>query len=402
MRVGILGGGQLAQMLVEAALPLGLRPLVYTQSPGEGAAMIAPAVVEGALTDRSRLEEFLSRVDLVVFESEFVDCDILRESAARLKAKGQEIQFVPSLETLSGLRDKLSQKHIFQNLGLPTARFHAHTPDVSISDWLEKLYEQFENGFVLKWGGMGYDGKGIRIVRSRDGQPAQELIDFCTVAKNRGVSLYAEEKIGFKRELAIVASHSVTGEFTCYPLVLSVQWEGICDRVEGPAVKLGVAQSLEDIAKAYARRIALGQNLFGTFALELFETEEGIILINEMAPRVHNSGHYTQEACASSQFENHWRAVTGEKLGDVTTTPFFGMLNLLGPDGVECLGSGANRPRPPSTAQLHWYDKARIRGRRKVGHFNTVAETAEQLRSQMAEMRVAREEWKGQLNEKGK
>ena len=162
-----------------------------------------------------------------------------------------------------------------------------------------------------------------------------QIMEFCGHAIDRGLSLFAESLVPFKQELAIIGCRSITGEFMSYPLVLSEQRNGICWDVTGPATALGVDPSLAAQAAVFARAVAEAAQIVGCFALEFFETADGKLWVNEMAPRVHNSGHYTQDACATSQFENHWRAVLGLPLGAADARPAFVMGNLLGPEGLE-------------------------------------------------------------------
>jgi phosphoribosylaminoimidazole carboxylase (NCAIR synthetase) len=186
---------------------------------------------------------------------------------------------------------------------------------------------------------------------------------------------------------------SITGEFAHYPLVISEQQGGICKLVTGPATSLGVPKKLEDQAKECVRKIGLDASLVGAYGVEMFETREGEILINEIAPRVHNSGHYTQNACAVSQFENHWRALLGIPLHQPSHTPFFGMLNLLGPPGVNVKAAKTHLPVPGPHSELHWYGKEEIRPGRKLGHFNGIAHSPESLSALLKELKMCEEEW---------
>ena len=238
---------------------------------------------------------------------------------------------------------------------------------------VESAYSRFGGQVVFKWSRMGYDGKGVCLAEDSP-QGRIQAVEFCKSSLKRGVPVYAERKIPFKRELAIIGCRGHRGDFATYPLVLSEQQHGICRQVLGPATQLGASPALESQAREAARKIAESMKLEGSFALELFETSEGSLSINEIAPRVHNSGHYTQDACPASQFENHWRGVLGLPLGETRAAAAFGMLNLLGPEGV-VLSLPRRRtqlPFPPVPAPLvlHWYAKAEVRPWRKVGHLN--------------------------------
>lgn len=367
--VGILGGGQLGCMLADAALALGLEPRIFAEASSPAAHLFADRTLTGAVSDASALRAFFEKVRVVAFENEFLDCDHL----ARV-AQGLPLRFSPGLDAIRRLQDKLEQKNILAELKLPTAEFIAIQPGEDASAAVQNAFERFDGQVVFKWSRMGYDGKGVCLAKDTPSGRTQALA-FCEQSLDRGVAVYAERKIAFRRELAIVGCRSVGGEFDAYPLVLSRQEHGICKLVLGPATALGAPAALEAQARAAAQKLAESMKLEGSFALELFETPEGELAINEIAPRVHNSGHYTQDACATSQFENHWRALMGLPLGDTRTSACFGMLNLLGPEGV-ALKLPERRtelpfPPAPETLKLHWYAKSEVRPWRKVGHLNT-------------------------------
>ncbi|MFO1519505.1 MAG: 5-(carboxyamino)imidazole ribonucleotide synthase [bacterium] len=386
MHVGILGGGQLAQMLAESALRLKLNPLIYTEDERSPASKTGAPVVIGRIEDREELRRFLSQVDTVVFENEFVDCQLLEQAAQDLK-----LLFFPGLSVIRAFQDKFTQKEILQKLNLPTASFISLEDDSPAG--IVKALHQFPQGAVFKWSRMGYDGKGVLVVSEIQAAPMKELQEFCRQAKERKAHVYVEEKVDFQRELAIVAVRSVTGQFSSYPLVLSEQEKGICRRVMGPATALGVTSELEKQAQDYARTLGERMSLVGCFALELFHTRSGDLMVNEIAPRVHNSGHYTQDACSASQFENHWRGVFGEPLGETKTTPVFAMLNLLGPEGVRGKVTPAMIPSRQEGIFLHWYEKEEIRPSRKMGHLNAVGKSPEELNSILGRLEKNHEEW---------
>lgn len=380
--VGILGGGQLGCMLADAALALGLRPLIFAE-PGSPAAELFPLHTRlGRISEADTLRAFLNETPVVVFENEFVDCQALERAAAGLATR-----FAPRLEVIRELQDKLKQKELLTRLGLPTAPFHSIQPDIDsprASQWVDDAYSEFNGEVVFKWSRLGYDGKGVCLAKnSPEGRITAR--EFCLEALGRGIAVYAELKIAFKRELALVVSRSLKvtkDSFISYPLVVSEQERGICKRVLGPAGALGVAPGLETQAKEAARALAEELGLDGTFALELFETDQGALLINEIAPRVHNTGHYSQDACAVSQFENHWRAVLDHPLSPKSAAAF-GMLNLLGPDSVMLTMPSGRAPLPFSVpnppVMLHWYAKSEIRPGRKVGHLNMAVSTPARL-----------------------
>jgi 5-(carboxyamino)imidazole ribonucleotide synthase len=320
-RLGILGGGQLSLMLAEASGKMGLDTLILAEDKDSPAAQVFRQCLFGSLRDSEALHSFLSQVHCVVFENEFVNCNALRESS---KGRGAAVRFVPSLETIGQVQDKLTQKKLLRDLDIPSADYCEFGSEGPTEKEIRKCLDQFNGKCVLKWARLGYDGKGVLPLQANRLEEAQPRIDsFIKEARDRQSPLFAERAILFKRELALVAVYSTTGEFLSYPLVISEQKKGICSRVYGPATALGVSPRLEELAHEYAKKIAVSLQIYGSFALEFFETHAGEILVNEIAPRVHNSGHYTQDACATDQFENHWRAVLGWKLGKVQCQPAF-------------------------------------------------------------------------------
>jgi phosphoribosylaminoimidazole carboxylase PurK protein len=367
---GILGGGQLAMMLREAADNLRFEPRVFS----------------GALSDEAQLKEFLSRCETVIFENEFVDCALLERASMGLERRPV---FTPALGIIARVSEKLEQKKIFDALSIPSAPYVVWTESEKIvSDWFAAVTKKLGAAFVVKWSKHGYDGKGNYFVRSRSDWANAGA--FAEEARGRGIAVYAEKAVTFKRELAMVASQAMNGEFVFYPLVISEQRNGVCKWVQGPARAFGVTQEQEKEVQEFATRIAKALPLHGSFAIELFETAHGI-LVNELAPRVHNTGHYSIEACACSQFENHWRAVLGLGLKDPKPAPFFGMLNLLAPEGVK----RENLPEAsPIGTSLHWYGKTGFKPGRKLGHVSFAVQSAAELEARRRELENYDENWK--------
>ncbi len=367
-------------MLAESAESLGIEVRVLTGAADDPASRFAP-VVAGDLGEPRVARALFSQVDTVTFENEFVDTKYLRQLASEFP----HLTFHPSLSVLEQLQDKWTQKELLASLRIPTARCHLVSGDTGPAE----LGKQFPNGAVLKWSRMGYDGKGLLFFDPKK-TGADEVSAFLAAAAKRGGKVYAEEKIAFRRELAIVACRSQAGEFVAYPLVQSEQDRGICFLVSGPAGKLGNSLDQENRAVAYARRIAESLDYVGVLALELFEAANGDLLVNEIAPRVHNSGHFSQDACPASQFENHLRAVTAMPLGDTKPKALFAMLNILGPEGVS---AAARTPTAPAGARLHWYEKKEIRPRRKMGHFNATATGPAELGRMVESLKAALNHW---------
>ena len=370
LRLGILGGGQLSLMLADAARWLGSEPAVYG----------------GGWDEKSepRLREFLTTVDLVGFESEFVPAGVLRKAAAGLKCR-----FQPSLDTMERMGDKLQQKAALQALGIATA------PWVLLKDPWQKargdLWKTFPQGMALKWARLGYDGLGTCLLRA--GAEESMVEPFLDRARQKGVEVYAEALVPFEREVAVICVRAENGANVCYPLVVSENRYGVCHKVFGPATSLGVAPAVEAQAQDSARRLGEAVGLVGSYALEFFLTADGALLVNEIAPRVHNTGHYSQDACMVSQFENHWLALWGQKPAAPEPAESFAMLNLLGPDGVKHDVGAAPGLVLPEAACLQWYGKTELRPGRKMGHVNLVGGTEAEQRRALEELDAQWRRW---------
>jgi 5-(carboxyamino)imidazole ribonucleotide synthase len=407
--VGILGGGQLARMLAECAVRMGLRPIIYSESADCPARDAASEVVTGRIEDETTLSRFLKRVSVVTFENEFVDCAKLR-SAARAAGRNADEIFRPSLKAIETLQDKLSQKKLLARLKISTSPFVelATSKLLGIDGFREEIlraHDSLGGALVLKWSRLGYDGKGVRRVDpgKRGSQRAldkalDEAAEFCFAAAERGIPVYAERRVDFRRELAVIAVAPLRGKQVHYPLVVSEQENGICKLVTGPAIALGTSARRQTEAARAAERIARETGLTGSFGIEFFETRDGALLVNEIAPRVHNTGHYTQNAFSASQFENHWRAILGLALRDPLAEPRarewrFAMLNVLGPEKIARSGDELPLPVPGPTSHLHWYGKKDIRSGRKLGHLNGVASGSRGLSALITELKRCEREW---------
>ncbi len=392
-----MGSGQLSQMLVQSAPRAHARPQVLAGSSTDSAAQESGAeITVGSITDRTLAARFLSRVSVCGFESELIDCAALRSAA-----QGLSVRFVPQIDVMERLSEKLEQKRILKSLGIPSAPFvEGPTLESELDSWFEILKTRLGSSFVIKWSKFGYDGRGVLLIDDEDS--LRRARASCKMALNRGVKIYAEAKVKFVRELAIIGCQSTNGDFVTYPLVISEQEHGICRRVKGPAVSLGVNARFETLAVQYAEKLAKALPLHGSFGIELFETADSDLLVNEIAPRVHNSGHYTQDACNSDQFENHLRAMTGQMLGRAKTKSFFGMLNLLGPQGVQkrITGGVDTFPVVPKELKLHWYNKNELFPGRKLGHLNCTADSKEELTSRMALMEDYESKWAAALKDR--
>lgn len=340
--VGILGGGQLARMLALAGAPLGLRFLVLDTVADACAGQFAPLIV-GDYRDEAALAEFASRIDIATFDFENVPA----ESAQWLSARAPVF---PSPRALAVAQDRLAEKTLFRELGIPVPEF-ADVPDRAA---LDAAIVRIGTPCILKTRRLGYDGKGqFRIKTPADADAAWAALG----AQATTVGLILEAFVPFERELSVVAVRGRDGEFRTWPLTENWHVDGVLSVSVAPA---RTDDALANAAFAHARALADALDYVGVFALELF-CKDGALLANELAPRVHNSGHWTIEGSETSQFQNHLRAVLGLPLGDTGMLGHACMLNWIGamPDGDVVL-------REPGG---HWHDYGKEpRAGRKVGH----------------------------------
>jgi len=346
LSVGVIGGGQLARMMIPAAIELGIEIQVLGES-DEASARAAVSMI-GDATDAAAVLEFAAGVDVVTFDHEHVPQPILRELIAR------GVQVRPGPDALLYAQDKLLMRERLGALGLPV-------PDwarVSDAGELAAFLADHDGRAVVKTPRGGYDGKGVRVVTSPD-----EVSDWLA----DGRALLAEELVEFRRELAQLVARRPSGEIAAWPLVETVQRGGVCAEVFAPAPR--AAGALSDMASDIAYRVAEGLGVTGVLAVELFETVDGRLLVNELAMRPHNSGHWTIDGSTTSQFEQHLRAVLDLPLGATgIRDPWSVMVNILGGPASGTLADRyprvlANQP----TAKIHNYGKDPRPGR-KVGH----------------------------------
>ena len=357
LRVGVIGGGQLARMMIVPAINLGLEIKVFSETQDAPAA--AATTMVGDYTQLQSIREFASTVDVITFDHEHVPLSVLRA----LEDAGVSVQ--PPSRALEFAQNKLLMRKRLANLGL------------SMPVWAEIQNESELQEFLNANGGVcilktpigGYDGKGVRVVRA-----VSEASDWLTkdgLAKAGG-SLLAEEKVEFVREVAQLSARRPSGEFAAWPLTQTTQANGVCAEVICPAPNTSAELIAE--ARKIAQTIAQELGVTGMLAVEMFETPNGRLLINELAMRPHNSGHFSIEGSETSQFEQHLRAVLDLPLGSTQPRAAASvMVNILGVDDTtDLLGNLdaalANHPE----AKVHTYDKAPRAGR-KMGHVTVVS-----------------------------
>jgi 5-(carboxyamino)imidazole ribonucleotide synthase len=351
-RVGVIGGGQLAWMMADAAAKLGIELIVQTPSPDDPAVAIASNTLVAPIDDAKTTAELAAQTQVITFENEFVDLEAL------FPLEQQGVCFYPQLSSLSPLLDKYHQRSYLQDLDLPVPDFAAVETPVAVAALAELGYLDFP--IVLKTRRHGYDGQGTFILKQQ-----AELEEAAQRLQEQ--ALMVERFVPFERELAIMAARSITGEVVTYPLVETQQVDQVCRRV---FVTRDLDPDLTKQAAAIAETLLHSLQVVGIFGIEFFLTQDGRLLINEIAPRTHNSGHYTIDACVTSQFEQQLRAVCGLPLGDPSLRVGAAvMVNLLGFEHSES-DYAAQRQQLASIPQavVHWYGKSISRPGRKLGH----------------------------------
>jgi 5-(carboxyamino)imidazole ribonucleotide synthase len=358
--VGILGGGQLARMLALSGAPLGLRFLVMDTEPDACAGQFAPLLV-GDYRDQRALAEFASKIDVATFDFENVPA----ESAQWLS---ERVPVFPNPHALAVIQDRLAEKSLFREVGVPVPEF----ADVGSRADLDAAIARIGMPCILKTRRLGYDGKGQFRIRPGAGETdpgaAADAAWDALGAQAQTVGLILEAFVPFERELSVVAVRGRNGEFRTWPLTENWHVDGVLSASLAPA---RANDSLVVTAFDYARRLAEELDYVGVFALELF-CRDGALLANELAPRVHNSGHWSFEGAETSQFQNHLRAVLGRPLGATTMRGHACMLNWIGelPDADAVL----------RVAGAHWHDYGKSpRPGRKVGHATVRADSTTQL-----------------------
>ncbi len=361
--LGILGGGQLARMTAYAAFRLGMRVYIMEKFPGSPAGEIAHKEVVGKPEDHDLLVRFASGCNVVTLESEFID----ERHLLKIERSGNVLY--PTATSVAHIQDKLVQKRTLEEAGIPVTPFAA----VDSVDEARAFGEQHCYPFVLKSRRGGYDGYGNATIESSSAiETGWEAI-----AGGRSDSeLYAEAFVSFDRELAVMVVRSVSGALERYPVVETVQRNHICHLVMAPA---RVSDDARDRVVDCARRAVEAIEGVGVFGIEFFLCSDGTVLLNEMAPRPHNSGHYTIEGCVTSQFENHIRAIMDWPLGSTALrAPAVSMANILGDAEAPGVVSDYARVLSDPRAHLHIYGKADSRVGRKMGHVTVLGETVEQ------------------------
>ncbi|WP_308124185.1 5-(carboxyamino)imidazole ribonucleotide synthase [Mycolicibacterium xanthum] len=365
--VAMVGGGQLARMTHQAAIALGQTLRVLATSSDESAALVSPDVVLGSHTDLDALRKVADGATVLTFDHEHVPTDHLKT----LVAEG--VAVAPPPEALVHAQDKLTMRRRLEALGAPVPRYAAVS---SVSDAAE-FAKAVGGPVVVKTVRGGYDGRGVVMASGPD--------DACAVVEGYladGVAVMVEERIAMHRELAALVARSPFGQGAAWPVVETVQRDGICVTVIAPAPDL--SEETGSTASGLALRLAAELGMVGVMAVELFETVDGALLVNELAMRPHNSGHWSMDGARTGQFEQHLRAVLDYPLGDTSAlAPFTVMGNVIGAPDTPSMSMDERVhhlcARMPD-AKVHLYGKGERPGR-KIGHVNIVGSATESVAS---------------------
>ncbi|KAJ2957039.1 hypothetical protein NQZ79_g7188 [Umbelopsis isabellina] len=366
-KVGILGGGQLGRMMIEAASRLNLQVVILDKPADSPAKQIESTQkhIEGEFKDPAKIEELAKQVDVITIEIEHVNAQVL----ADLEKKGSTIH--PSPSTILTIQDKYAQKQHLAAKGIPLAEY-VETPDRTA---VIQAGQKFGYPLMLKSKTMAYDGKGNYVVKS------EADIDAAMQALSK-TPLYAEKWAPFVKELAVMVVRRANGEVRAYPVVETVHKNSICHLVIAPAQVDGVVAERAQKVAENAIKTFSGAGVFG---VEMFMMEDGALLLNEIAPRPHNSGHYTIEACETSQYENHLRAILDMPLGSTKMkVPASIMVNILGEsDDMQQCYKPCQEALAIDGATIHLYGKKECRAGRKMGHITVVGESMMQVQSRL-------------------
>ncbi|KXZ40326.1 5-(carboxyamino)imidazole ribonucleotide synthase [Alkalithermobacter thermoalcaliphilus JW-YL-7 = DSM 7308] len=367
-KVGIIGGGQLGKMLIIEALKMGVYTVILDPDPKCPASYIANEHIIASFYDENALRELASKVDVVTYEFEHINANILKN------LENEGFRIYPSPNTLCIIQNKYSQKKYFKENNIPVGDFR----EIKCIDDIEKVSKEFGYPVMLKSALGGYDGKGNSLIKSQN-----EIDIFYKELGEGKIPLYIEKYIPYKKEVSVICCKGINNDIKIYPVGENVHKDSILFETSVPA----------DITKdEYEKSINISKdilNLFddiGIFCIEMFITKDGDVLVNEVAPRPHNSGHYSIEGCVTSQFENHLRSVLGIPLGDVSLVRPVVMRNILGEDGYKGKPTvvGVCNALSIEGVSLHIYGKSETNPKRKMGHVTAIADTLDDARNKVS------------------
>jgi len=359
--IGVLGGGQLGRMLALSGRAMGYRFVTLDPTPDAPCGQVADRQIVASYDDAEAAQALAEQSDVITYEFENVDADVTRLLMAE--------SYVPQgSRLLYTTQHRLREKRAIEAAGVQVAPY----AEITSAEQLREAVERFGTPCVLKTATGGYDGKGQWVIRSLD--EVKEAYDTLSKAKTE---LVLEQFIHFEKEISVIAARSPRGEVKAFPAAENIHVNNILHLSIVPA---RTSESIQQEAERLAVRIAESMDVVGLIAVEMFLTRDGQLFVNELAPRPHNSGHYTMEACATSQFEQHVRAICNLPLGSTELLTPVVMGNILG-QHVEPLLDWIVRPEseqmPGVTAKVHLYGKHEAKHNRKMGHVNVLAESAD-------------------------
>jgi 5-(carboxyamino)imidazole ribonucleotide synthase len=361
-KIGIIGGGQLGKMMILEAKKLGFYIITLDPSPDCPSHSISDEHITAGFNDRKAIRELAEKCDVVTYEFEHIDSDILYE----LEKEGYNIY--PTAKSLKIIQNKFIQKQKLAEAGIPVADF---VQTDGIED-IKKAGNLFGYPFILKTCTGGYDGKGNAFIKEES-----EIEDAFKQLGSGKIPLMAEKLVPFIMETSILVCRGLNGDIAVYPSGDNRHIRNILHETVVPA---SISRKSAELAHETANKVIELFEGIGMFCIEMFVTSDGNILVNEIAPRPHNSGHYTIEGCVTSQFENHIRAITGLPLGDTTLLRPSVMVNLLGDEDYSgpAFVSGLYDAMAVSGVTVHIYGKTETKPRRKMGHLTATADTIQE------------------------
>ncbi len=358
-KIGIVGGGQLGRMLTQAAKKMGYSVTVTDPTPQSPAGQIADLQIVADYKDAAAIAKLGEMSDVITFEIELANDEALE----KLVKAGKTVH--PNPKTLSIIRDKFFQKKFLQENKIPTAEFMEVTNESSI----EKAAKKFGYPFLLKARTDAYDGRGNALVKNQNDIKLG-------LEKLKGRNLYVEKFVPFVKEVAVVVARTPDGEIATYPPVETIHKDNICDMVIAPA---RISKKASTNALKLAKKTVAQLKGAGVFGIEMFLVKGDNLLINEIAPRVHNSGHLTIEASVTSQFEQHIRAISGLRLGSTKMIPKAAVMkNILGTKTGNGVPIGIEKALKIPGVTIHMYGKKESRPARKMGHITVVGNNIEE------------------------
>lgn len=357
--IGIVGGGQLGKMLTIAAKELGFHTIVLDPTPNSPASQAGAKQIIGSLTNPEDVAKLAKQTDYLTFEIEHIDA----KSLSGLELAGTPVH--PSPQSLSIIKDKLQQKKFLQKHDIPTAPFY----EIKSEDDIIALSKKIGFPFLIKSRFGGYDGRGNFLIKNSS--------DITQAIETFGLSkIYIEEFVPFEKELAVMVGRGQDGMIHSYPVVQTIHEDNILRFTLAPAP---IDQTIQEHARIVARRVMKQLHGYGVFGIEMFLTKDKKILVNEIAPRVHNSGHYTIEACHTSQFTQHILAITGQTLGEPSMkVPAAVMVNILGEREGTAAPKGISAVKKLDGTTIHIYGKLQTKPNRKMGHVTVVGKNLDE------------------------